>query len=115
MDTIKVVEEDTVLTKRFTRFCEESEIPVGAKKAGKLGETWVLVCNVKGKLFAVSNWCSHQKKPLQAGRVRGCAITCPVHGAKFDLETGEAKSLPASSPIETYSVKVVEGWIEVEV
>jgi len=75
----------------------------------------VLVCNAKGKLLAVSNWCSHQKKPLVNGRLRNCAITCPVHGAKFNLETGEALNLPATQPIPTYEVRVVDDWVEVKV
>ena len=49
------------------------------------------------------------------GRMRNCAITCPVHGAKFNLETGEALNLPATKPIPTYEIRVVDDWIEVKV
>jgi 3-phenylpropionate/trans-cinnamate dioxygenase ferredoxin subunit len=45
--------------------------------------------------------------------MRNCAISCPVHGARFSLETGEALDLPATKPIPTYDVRVVDGWIEV--
>ena len=100
----------------FTQFCKLDEVPPGGKKTAKINDTWVLVCHTKDKkLLAVSNWCSHQKKPLGSGRMRGCAITCPVHGAKFDLETGEALNLPATQPIPTYEVRVVDDWIEVAV
>lgn len=104
-----------ILSKSFTRFCKVEDLPAGTKKAAKINDTWVLVCNDKGRLLAVSNWCSHQKKPLVNGRMRHCAITCPVHGAKFNLQTGEALNLPATKPIDTYAVRVVEDWIEVEV
>jgi 3-phenylpropionate/trans-cinnamate dioxygenase ferredoxin component len=103
------------LSNEFTRFCELSEIPSGAKKALKINDTWVLVCNAKDRLFAVSGICSHQAKPLFNGRVRNCKITCPVHGARFDLATGAALDLPATRPINTYEVRVVEDWIEVKV
>jgi len=103
------------LSEEFTRFCKVEELPSGGKKAAKINDTWVLVCNAKGKLLAVSNWCSHQKKPLVNGRLRNCAITCPVHGAKFNLETGEALNLPATQPIPTYEVRVVDDWVEVKV
>jgi len=99
----------------FARFCQLSELPAGSKKAAKINDTWVLVCNVNGRLLAVSNICSHQAKPLMAGRVRNCKITCPVHGARFDLATGEALDLPATRPIDTYRVRVEDGWVEVEV
>ncbi len=97
----------------FTRFCEVSELPSGAKKHAKIEGTWVLVCNVRGRLLAVAGICSHQEKPLWNGRVRNCKITCPVHGARFDLETGEPLDLPATKPIATYEVRVVGDWVEV--
>ena len=99
----------------FQRFCALSELPRGEKKHAKLSDTWVLVCNVNDKLYAVSGVCSHQEKPLWNGRVKGGKITCPVHGARFDLETGEALDLPATRPIATFEVRVVDDWIEVRV
>jgi 3-phenylpropionate/trans-cinnamate dioxygenase ferredoxin subunit len=103
------------MTSEFTRFCAAADIPPGAKKHAKINDTWVLVCNVGGRLLAVSGICSHQDKPLWNGRVRSCKITCPVHGARFDLETGAALDLPATAPIDTYEVRVVDDWIEVGV
>lgn len=97
----------------FTRFCQLSEIPQGSKKALKLNDTWVLVCNTNKGLLAVSAICSHQQKPLFSGRVRNCKITCPVHGARFDLKSGEPLDLPATKPIPTYEVRVVNDWIEI--
>jgi len=99
----------------FARFCPLEELPPGGKKAAKINDTWVLVCNANSRLFAVSGLCSHQARPLANGRVRNCKITCPVHGARFDLETGEALDLPATRPIDTYEFRVVEGWVEVKV
>ena len=101
------------LSKEFHKFCEASALPDGAKKAKKINGTMVLVCHTKGKLFAVSNVCSHQDKFLHTGRVRNCRITCPLHGAQFDLATGEATCLPATKPIATYEVRLNEDWIEV--
>ena len=103
------------MASEFSRFCEVSELPPETKKAVKINGTWVLVCHTEERLFAVSNVCSHQIKPLVMGRMRNCSITCPVHGAKFDLKTGEAQCLPATKPIPTYEVRVVDGWIEVKV
>lgn len=97
----------------FKRFCALAELPPGAKKALKIDEQWVLVCNTNDGLFAVSGICSHQARPLLNGRVRHCKITCPVHGARFDLKTGEALDLPATQPIPSYKLRVVEDWIEV--
>jgi len=101
------------LSSEFRRFCKLSEVPPESKKAARINNTWVLVCNTDGRLFAVAGICSHQVKPLVNGRVRHCMITCPVHGARFNLETGEALNLPATKPIETYELRVVDDWVEV--
>ncbi len=97
----------------YVHFCALEEIPSGSKKALKFGEQWIMVVNANSRLFAVSGMCSHQMKPLWNGRVRNCKITCPVHGARFDLETGEALDLPATKPIDTYGVRVMGDQIEV--
>jgi 3-phenylpropionate/trans-cinnamate dioxygenase ferredoxin component len=101
------------LEAEFTRFCKVSDLPPESKKAAKIKDTWVLVCHTDGRLLAVSNICSHATKPLVMGRVRHCTITCPVHGARFNLETGAALNLPATKPIATYPLRVVDEWIEV--
>jgi 3-phenylpropionate/trans-cinnamate dioxygenase ferredoxin subunit len=103
------------LVSDFSRFCAVEELLPDGKKAAKINGVWVLVCYSGERLFAVSNICSHQTKPLLNGRVRNCVITCPVHGAKFNLGTGEALNLPATKPIDTYEVRIVDGWIEVRV
>lgn len=110
---IETQENNDAEAKSFTRFCEASDLPEGAKKARKINGTMVLVVHTKGKLYAVQNLCSHQDKFLHTGRVRNCRITCPLHGAQFDLATGKATCLPATKPIPTYEVRVVEEWIEV--
>ena len=97
----------------FTRFCRAAELPPGSQKALKIKDQWVLVCNTPERLYAVSGICSHQHKPLFNGRVRHCKITCPVHGARFDLATGAALDLPATKPIATFQVRQADGWIEV--
>ena len=106
-------QEQEIATEVFTRFCPVAEVPPGGRKYAKIDGSWVLVCNTKDRLFAVSGICSHQEKPLFNGRVRNCKITCPVHGARFDLETGAALDLPATQPIPVYPVRVVGDWIEV--
>ena len=101
------------MSKEFHRFCAVADIPEGGKKAKKINGEMILVCHTKGELYAVSNVCSHQDRFLHMGRVRNCRVTCPLHGAQFDLKTGEALNLPATKPIATYEVRVVDDWVEV--
>ena len=59
-----------------------------------------------GNYAAISVWCSHQQLSLMTGLVEEDQIMCPIHGALFDLRTGEHLSPPAVEPIKTYDVKV---------
>ncbi len=51
-----------------------------------------LIANVKGEFYALSNICPHACGSLADGTLSGDKITCPKHGAQFDLKTGEAVS-----------------------
>ena len=76
------------------------------RKVVDLGENkQYLVFKLDDGYFAVSMWCSHQKMSLQAGDIMDDQIMCPLHGALFDIRTGENKTLPAVRPIDTYEVK----------
>jgi 3-phenylpropionate/trans-cinnamate dioxygenase ferredoxin subunit len=97
----------------FARVLKLKELPPGTKKAVDVGGKCVLVCNLNERLYAISNVCSHNEKPLERGRMGNGWIACPTHGARFDLATGAALNLPAKNPIATYPLQVVDDWIEV--
>lgn len=101
--------------KNFVTACEASELPEGAVRAIELGGTPVLLCHTQDRVFAVINKCSHAEEKLECGRIKRGWIACPVHGARFDLATGEPMNPPATQPIETFEVRVVDGIIEVAV
>lgn len=89
------------------------ELPVGGRKVVTVAGKEVLLCHSGERIFAVSNLCSHADERLDCGRMRGGWIACPVHGARFDLETGEAMNPPATLPIATYEVRVTGEQVEV--
>ena len=97
----------------FERVLKLADLPSGSKKAVDINGKCVLVCNVNSKLFAISNICSHNEKPLERGRLGNGWIACPTHGARFDLATGAALNLPAKLPVATYEVRAADEWIEV--
>lgn len=73
----------------------------------------LVVFNTAGEYFAIADVCSHDDGPLGDGDLNGMEISCPRHGARFDLKTGKAISLPAIVDIPAYPVRVVEGKIEI--
>ena len=71
----------------------------------------VLLCNSGGSHFAIRNQCTHQNSPLAEGRVRNGFISCPLHGVRFDLRTGEPRGTLTRVPVKTYAVRDEDGMI----
>jgi nitrite reductase/ring-hydroxylating ferredoxin subunit len=70
----------------------------------------VAVFNVAGSFCATQAKCTHRQGPLNEGKLEGSTVTCPWHGAQFNVGTGAVLRGPAAQPIKTYHV-VVEGEI----
>lgn len=68
-------------------------------------------------VYAIGDRCSHGDVSLSNGEL-WCderQLECPKHGSRFDLTTGEALTLPATQPVPAYTVRVVNGEVELEV
>lgn len=66
----------------------------------------VCVTRVGDEIFAVEDTCTHSEASLSEGEVSGTKIECWLHGAEFDLRTGEALTPPATSALKTFKVEV---------
>jgi nitrite reductase/ring-hydroxylating ferredoxin subunit len=69
------------------------------------------VFRVGQEYFALDDVCSHEYSRLSEGEILGGEVYCPKHGSRFDLRTGEVRGLPATRPVDTYSVKEEDGRI----
>ena len=92
------------------------ELPPGTMKLVEHEPYGVGVYNCGGELHAIEDRCSHDDGPLCHGTfgVDECTVVCPRHGARFDLESGRALSLPAYLPVRTFPVRVEDGVVVVE-
>ena len=70
-----------------------------------VGEYGVVVCRVAGVLHALDDNCSHADTPLSEGRLRGTSITCPLHGAAFDVRDGSHSGPPAWEGVRCHRVE----------
>ena len=70
---------------------------------------------INGEFFALDNTCTHDAGSLAEGEIGGHEVICPLHGAKFDIRTGEVLGPPAYENVARYSVRVTGTDIEVEV
>ncbi len=95
--------------------CAHAELSENKSQGIELRSKKVLLCKAGGEVFAVENRCTHQDAELEGGRIRGCFISCPLHGVKFDLRNGAPMGQLTRIPLATYDVRVVDGMIEVAV
>jgi len=75
----------------------------------------ILVVNVEGKFYALENRCPHMGYPLFFGSLEGDVLTCGFHSAKFNVRTGESVGPVTSERLKTFSVKIQDYSIFVEV
>ena len=93
------------------RVADIDELASGDRKSVIFDDIPALLVRVDDQYFAVEDVCSHDGQPLTDGPVSGCEITCPRHGARFDLNTGAALCMPATDGIQTFSVEVRDDGI----
>ena len=63
--------------------------------------------------YALDDMCTHAEASLSEGEVYDCKIECPLHGAEFDIKTGQAVTPPATKDVKTYDVIEKDGWVYV--
>ena len=97
----------------FVKVSDVSQLSPGTMIAANVGGQSVLVVNVNGDIFAMSDECSHRGGLLSSGELYGTTVTCPLHGSEFDVRSGAVISGPAREPASAYTVRVVGSDVEV--
>ncbi len=97
----------------FVEVADEGEIGNGERLYLEIGEKAIVLFNIGGELYAIEDECSHDGNPLGDGELAETVITCPRHGAQFDVTTGKVLSLPAVEDIPAYPIRIVEGKIQI--
>lgn len=102
-------------TLRFHDVAPVDDLPSGQMRLFTVAGEEVLVCSVPGGLFALRNRCPHAESPLHEGRLRQNSISCPLHGARFDLISGRALGGTGYRPLTCFPVRVENGRVQVGV
>jgi 3-phenylpropionate/trans-cinnamate dioxygenase ferredoxin component len=74
----------------YVKVASTSELPLNQMMMVVVGSREVLLANVEGAYFAIANKCTHLGGSLSKGSLDGGVVTCPKHGAQFDVKTGQA-------------------------
>ena len=91
-----------------------SEINENSVKVVNIENKDIAIFNVDGEFYAIDDLCSHADASLAEGEVFDCKVECPLHGAEFDLKTGQAVTLPATKPVASYVISIEDEVIYLE-
>ncbi len=90
----------------FVKVAQVSEIRPGDMMMVNVGPDQVLLANVDGAIYACEDICSHAYASLSEGDINGTEIECPLHGALFNVTTGEPLTPPAEDPVKVFPVQI---------
>lgn len=98
---------------RYVTVAQESELPAGERLFLEIDGLPVVIFNLGGRYYAIADLCPHDDGPVGDGVIAGEEVSCPRHGARFDLVTGKVLSLPAIVDIPAYPVRATGGALQV--
>ncbi len=99
----------------FVKVATTSDLAPGQAKKVEAGGKTIALFNIGGSYHAIDDTCTHRGGPLSEGEVAGDAVTCPWHGAKFKVTSGDVLGPPARTGVSSYKVRVNGSDLEVEV
>ncbi len=95
----------------FERAIDATEVPDPGKTLVEVEGEMIALFHVGGQWFAIDDVCTHDGGPLADGELRDHKIACQRHGAKFDIRTGAALTMPAVRPTRAHETKVEDGGV----
>jgi len=78
----------------FVKAIKVGDVQVGKMMHLELGGKEIMIANVEGKFYALSDRCGHMSARLSMGVLNDNIVTCPLHYSKFDVTTGKLLSGP---------------------
>lgn len=99
----------------MVKVAQKRDVSEGRGVAVEVGGRKIALFNVGGKYYAIDDECTHAGGSLAEGELDGYTVTCPWHGAEFDIQTGQVVSPPAEVDVKGYKVVVDGEDIKIEV
>ena len=98
----------------YIKVATTSELAPGQSKRVEAQGKRIALFNLGGSVYAIDDTCTHRGGPLSEGQVEGSVVTCPWHGAKFNIATGVVLGPPARAGVASFRTRVSGSDIEVE-
>ena len=99
----------------YVKVATTDEVEPGQGKLVEVQGKSIALFNVEEKYFAIDDTCTHKGGPLSEGIVVGDEVTCPWHGAKFKVTSGDVCRSPAAKGVNGYNVRINDSDIELEI
>jgi len=100
---------------QFIKVASTADLAPGEARCVEVEGKKVALFNLDGSFYAIDDTCPHRGGPLSEGDVAGEEVTCPWHGAVYNIKTGAALGPPAPRGVGCYAVRVQGSDVEVEV
>ena len=100
---------------QFIKVASTADLAPGEAKCVEVAGKKIALFNLEGSFHAIDDTCTHRGGPLSEGEVSGEEVTCPWHGAVYNIKTGRVLGPPAPRGVASYPVRVQGADVEVEV
>jgi 3-phenylpropionate/trans-cinnamate dioxygenase ferredoxin component len=99
----------------FHFVCNLNQLTTNVPFSTEVDDRFVMLTLIDGEVYCIEDVCTHDGGTLGDGEISDHCIACPRHGAKFDLRTGDALTMPATEPTPAFETKIEDGKVYVKI
>lgn len=99
----------------FVKVASTGDLAPGQGQMVEVNGKKIALFNLEGSFYAIADTCTHRGGPLSEGEIEGEQVTCPWHGAIYNIKSGQVLGPPAPQGVARYNVRVEGSDIEIEV
>ena len=99
----------------FVKLASASDVKPNSMMRVVVSDQKILLAKVNGNYYAISDVCMHRGCQLSKGKLEGETVTCPCHGSKYDLKTGNFLKGPTVKGEPKYELKVQDKDIMIKI
>jgi len=100
-------------TSHFITVAQVGDVPPGTGRTVEVNGVWIALFNIDGTFYAIDNACPHAGGPLGEGKLSGTVVTCPWHGWRFSVVTGQQEG-NLDFEVACCPVRVVDERVEIQ-
>ena len=104
-----------IFLSEWVKACNLQQVTEGQLFGLTINDKKILLANLKGKIHATDQICTHANADLSTGFLSEEGVRCPLHLSVFNLEDGKPQNLPAETALKVYNIKIDDNEVYVEV